>query len=231
MIHVFASGNGGGPAFSAGFRRLRQLRQRQPTTVRQLAYTIGVTGVDHDGLYINADGTFTSYPEARASRARGGADRLERRSERGRRFRTGQRHMDDRPDRRLRLQRRAACPAASIRPRFLADPDYTSRFNGTSAAAPMVSGVIALMLEANPNLTYRDVQEILLRSARQNAQFEIPASGGLAAPSLRRTPGKRIRSGRSATPIRGSSTPAKSRLQSVFNPLADPNIDGLPFRL
>ncbi|MEQ8971988.1 MAG: S8 family serine peptidase [Coleofasciculus sp. C1-SOL-03] len=44
--------------------------------------------------------------------------------------------------------------------------DYTSTFNGTSAATPMVSGVVALMLEANPNLGWRDVQEILAYSAR-----------------------------------------------------------------
>jgi subtilisin family serine protease/subtilisin-like proprotein convertase family protein len=39
---------------------------------------------------------------------------------------------------------------------------------GTSYAAPTVSGVIALMLEANPNLGYRDVQEILAESARNS---------------------------------------------------------------
>ncbi|MEO0986673.1 MAG: S8 family serine peptidase [Cyanobacteria bacterium J06639_14] len=39
-------------------------------------------------------------------------------------------------------------------------------FDGTSAAAPMVSGVVALMLEANPDLGWRDVQEILAYSAR-----------------------------------------------------------------
>lgn len=44
--------------------------------------------------------------------------------------------------------------------------DYAFGFNGTSAAAPMVSGVVALMLEANPNLGWRDVQEILANSAR-----------------------------------------------------------------
>jgi Ca2+-binding RTX toxin-like protein len=44
--------------------------------------------------------------------------------------------------------------------------NYTSTFNGTSAATPMVSGVVALMLEANPNLGWRDVQEILAYSAR-----------------------------------------------------------------
>jgi len=45
--------------------------------------------------------------------------------------------------------------------------DYTYFMNGTSAAAPNVSGVVALMLEANPNLTYRDVQIILARTARK----------------------------------------------------------------
>jgi len=37
--------------------------------------------------------------------------------------------------------------------------------SGTSASAPLVSGAIALMLEANPNLGWRDVQEILAYSA------------------------------------------------------------------
>ncbi|MDJ1174874.1 SBBP repeat-containing protein [Roseofilum capinflatum] len=48
------------------------------------------------------------------------------------------------------------------------DDDYTSGFGGTSAAAPMVSGVVALMLEANPLLTWRDVQHILIESADKN---------------------------------------------------------------
>ena len=50
--------------------------------------------------------------------------------------------------------------------RHFSDSDYTDGFNGTSAAAPMVSGVVALMLEANDNLGWRDVQEILAYSAR-----------------------------------------------------------------
>ena len=49
------------------------------------------------------------------------------------------------------------------------DPsNYTHDFGGTSAAAPLVSGVIALMLEANPNLSQRDVQHILIEAARHN---------------------------------------------------------------
>jgi len=39
--------------------------------------------------------------------------------------------------------------------------------SGTSFATPIVSGTIALMLQANPNLGYRDVQEILAASADQ----------------------------------------------------------------
>lgn len=39
--------------------------------------------------------------------------------------------------------------------------DHTNMMNGTSSAAPMVSGVVALMLEADPNLTWRDVKYIL----------------------------------------------------------------------
>jgi subtilisin-like proprotein convertase family protein len=49
------------------------------------------------------------------------------------------------------------------------DLNYTEYFGGTSASAPMVSGVIALMLQANPNLGWRDVKEILMRTATRNA--------------------------------------------------------------
>lgn len=57
-----------------------------------------------------------------------------------------------------------------------ADPggkqDYTDGFGGTSAAAPMVSGVAALLLEANENLGWRDVQNILAASARMPVAFD-----------------------------------------------------------
>ena len=44
--------------------------------------------------------------------------------------------------------------------------DYTSTFNGTSAATPTVSGVVALMLQAAPGLGWRDVSNILALSAQ-----------------------------------------------------------------
>ena len=46
--------------------------------------------------------------------------------------------------------------------------NYNNRFNGTSSATPLASGVIALLLQAYPNLGWRDVREIIARSARRN---------------------------------------------------------------
>ena len=45
---------------------------------------------------------------------------------------------------------------------------YVYDFSGTSAATPMVSGVAALMRQANPSLTWRDLKLILAASARKN---------------------------------------------------------------
>jgi len=45
--------------------------------------------------------------------------------------------------------------------------NYTSAMNGTSSAAPITSGAIALMLEANPALTWRDVKHILATTSTQ----------------------------------------------------------------
>lgn len=44
--------------------------------------------------------------------------------------------------------------------------NYISTFNGTSAAAPHVSGAVALLLEREPNLTWRDVKHVLASTAR-----------------------------------------------------------------
>mgnify|MGYP001359899009 CR=1 FL=1 len=47
-------------------------------------------------------------------------------------------------------------------------PTHFDSYTGTSASASLVSGVVALMLEANPNLGWRDVQDILIRTATKN---------------------------------------------------------------
>lgn len=43
----------------------------------------------------------------------------------------------------------------------------TEGHTGTSAAAPLAAGMIALMLQARPCLTWRDVQHIIVFTATQ----------------------------------------------------------------
>jgi len=58
--------------------------------------------------------------------------------------------------------------------------NYTRCMNGTSAATPVVAGVVALMLEANPLLGWRDVRLILAQSARRNDTLD---AGWVTAPA------------------------------------------------
>ncbi|MDZ4767312.1 MAG: S8 family serine peptidase [Chloroflexota bacterium] len=57
----------------------------------------------------------------------------------------------------------------------------TSTFGGTSSASPLTAGVVALMLDANPNLTWRDVQHILVNTSDRtdtgNTNWRKNASG------------------------------------------------------
>jgi hypothetical protein len=160
-IWVFAAGNSGKDEDSASYNGFVNSR-----------YTIAVTGVDHDGEYNNIDGTVTGYPETGANvlvAAPTGSNTL--------------RIVDDFTIGSGIITTDLTGDAGYNQTGFvtdrdfLPDIDYTSTFNGTSAAAPQVTGVIALMLEANPNLSWRDVQEILLRSARQNAKFATQGNG------------------------------------------------------
>ena len=50
----------------------------------------------------------------------------------------------------------------SLRPEFLCTSDHT----GTSASAPLAAGICALALEANPNLTWRDMQHLVVFTSR-----------------------------------------------------------------
>ncbi|KQT35177.1 hypothetical protein ASG29_03435 [Sphingomonas sp. Leaf412] len=66
-----------------------------------------------------------------------------------------------------------------------APSDYTDNFGGTSAATPVVSGVVSLMLDANENLGWRDVQNILAASAKMPIAFEAgQVQIGVVAPAL-----------------------------------------------
>ena len=51
---------------------------------------------------------------------------------------------------------------------------YTNYFGGTSATSALVAGVVALVLEANPALNWREVQHALISSARK---CDVSSSG------------------------------------------------------
>ncbi len=179
VVHVFASGNGAGSPLDPGFNSLGNWGSAGYNGWVNSRYTIGVTGVDHDGFYNNIDGTVTSFAEAGTSvlvaAPTGSAGEFNTPINIGgdsglgsgiiTTDLTGEAGFNISPD---------PITGQEFDRDFLTDIDYTSRFGGTSAADPLVSGVVALMLEANPNLSWRDVQEILVRSARQNAEFETP---------------------------------------------------------
>ena len=57
---------------------------------------------------------------------------------------------------------------APIQLSFIDNPQSTYYpLAGTSASAPMAAAIIALTLEAEPDLTWRDVQHIMVRSRGQ----------------------------------------------------------------
>lgn len=61
--------------------------------------------------------------------------------------------------------------------------NYTSIMNGTSSATPMVSGVVALIMQANPDLTWRDIKHILAVTARKVDASTAAAPNGTQHPS------------------------------------------------
>ena len=184
VIHVFSSGNSGASNFFPGFGGNDGADSSIYDGWKNSRYTITVGGFDHDGEYLNEDGTITSYPEAGANvlivaptGSNGNFPYIGDDEGIG----SGIWTTD------LTGTRASGLGGMNVPPHptqgeiydrdFYPDADYTSRMNGTSASAPMVSGVIALMLEANPNLTWRDVQEILVRSAKQISPLENPTDG------------------------------------------------------
>lgn len=61
---------------------------------------------------------------------------------------------------------------------------HTATFNGTSSAAPIVTGAVALILSANPNLSWRDVKHILASTADQIDAVQGPINHPQASSNL-----------------------------------------------
>jgi furin len=49
----------------------------------------------------------------------------------------------------------------------------TSQHTGTSASSPMAAGIVALALEANPDLSWRDMQHITVRGAIPEGHLQV----------------------------------------------------------
>lgn len=56
-------------------------------------------------------------------------------------------------------------------PNYSGYNNYYSKFNGTSSAAPHVAGVAALVLSVNPNLTAREVNDIIESTAQKVGNY------------------------------------------------------------
>lgn len=65
---------------------------------------------------------------------------------------------------------------------FIGDSDlnYTNTFSGTSASTPIVAGSLALVLEACPNLSYRDIKYLIAKNSTKVGTGYITNSAGLS---------------------------------------------------
>ncbi len=104
--------------------------------------------------------------------------------------------------------------------------NYRSDFSGTSASAPMVSGVVALMLAANPQLSWRDVRLILAQSARRNDPTDPGWITSAFGPAHNHKYGFGVADAQAAVASAGSwvSVGGSSNLRSCGPYQRDPNI-------
>ncbi|MEQ8848553.1 S8 family serine peptidase [Botrimarina sp.] len=171
-IHIVPAGDDAGRnQVTPPFTPLGDMASSQYNQLANSIYTITVGGVDYDGEFENnATGTFTGQFEGGANVflvAPTGARDVDLNTFVNRQ--TGLITTDPAGDDGLN---QAPVFNFEFDGDYFADTDYTTAAQGSQYAAAQVAGVVALMLEANPNLSYRDVQQILLMSARQNDQFD-----------------------------------------------------------
>ncbi len=57
------------------------------------------------------------------------------------------------------------------------NPDYTEDFAGTSAACPIAAGSVALIKEANPNLSWNEIYDIIKQTTTKVGQYEYDGNG------------------------------------------------------
>lgn len=174
-IHVVAAGNESGNSFSDVFGSIGGFRSSQYGELANSRYTIAVGAIDFDGEYENPQvGSVTGWAET-GSNVLIVAPSAVIQIENGNVVGTGGgiRTTDPTGEAGSNIAPVEIFPGTEIEVDgdFLVDTNYSSTFNGTSAAAPQVSATVALMLEANPDLNWREVQQILMMSARQNDQF------------------------------------------------------------
>ena len=68
-----------------------------------------------------------------------------------------------------------AAPSATVSTSVNAD--YTTSFGGTSAAAPVVAGIAALILSARPELTSEEVRILLKETAFKDGRVQFDTDG------------------------------------------------------
>jgi subtilisin family serine protease len=71
-------------------------------------------------------------------------------------------------------------PGSDLVGAWVGPPNTYRSSSGTSNAAPIVSGIVATMLQKNPNLTQQEVQQMLNATATSGALFNI----GTGSPNL-----------------------------------------------
>ncbi|MFQ3250929.1 MAG: serine protease AprX [Glaciecola sp.] len=98
-------------------------------------------------------------------------------------------------------------------------PYYTS-MSGTSMSAPHVAGIVALMLEANPNLTWREVKAILQETATNmpgRETWEVGAGYANAYAAVKSVVDQSLNFGSTTKIERNFNAKAQTSVQAEYN--------------